>query len=163
MQENWEKHPQRIGMVVGFVALPLLWMLQEVVLRLAFGAPMPFASDLLRCFAVSAIPGAILGAGISQAVLARQAGNWRRSKRHLLFHSFVIVAWYAATSSISLWQHWPRLAPGTSLGIVTFGGIQFSWWAFPFFLHLVWANAFKFPLHCALLTLFVGFLMRSRR
>ena len=162
MIEKWERSPQRIGMVVGFVALPLLWWLQDYLLHLALGFRGPSRLEPIECFAAGAIPGVILGAGISKAAFAARQGHFRQAKWHLLIYSCGIVGWKAVTSSVDLWQHWPRPAPGTSLGIVTFYGIHFSWWAHSLFLHLVWKNIFYFPLHAAILMFFIGLLMRSR-
>lgn len=156
MLQKWERQPGRVGMLLGFVAIPLGWWLRDALLRFALGlsSDTTLYFQLLHVFAGGAIPGALLGAGLSTAAAAGREGHWKAAKRHLIIYSalaallsLLLVTPVArtmlqgASQRVSILGH--ELSPKTALVIGTF---------------LV-----SFPLHCALLMLFIGLLMRPRR
>ncbi|HEX9995948.1 MAG TPA: hypothetical protein VGB45_02300 [Abditibacterium sp.] len=133
MLEKWRRGPQKIGMALGFVALPLLWFIQDKLLRFGIGLSWSPNLELLDHFVAGAVPGAILGAGISKAIFAVTNNNWSDCKRQLIGHSLAVL---------------------TLIALLIFGiPLSLHNWRLPLFL----------PLHLALLMFFLGLLMRSRR
>ena len=146
MIEKWQRQPGRVGMVAGFVALPILWWLQECVLRLATSYFLPSSREILNYFAQGALPGAVLGAGISQAYFAFHKGERRQAKRDLLFSSALVLG--AILISFL----------GRSGRLRMYGFFIPGWLSF-------WLNPdlYKnFAFQVAVLVFFIGLLMRSR-
>lgn len=155
MLEKWQRAPGRVGMAVGFLALPLLWWLRETLLQLAFDMPVaPLQFQTLHFFAAGAIPGSMLGAGLSKAFLSLRNGDKSVAKRYFIIYGvlvgvlnliFVASGIYSALQNaslqVSLLGH--PVPPKIGIVIGTFLG--------------------SFPLNCALLMLFIGLLMRSKR
>lgn len=133
MIEKWERHPMRIGMLAGFVLLPLLWCLQEHLLHFVFGFNSAFNFQLINYFAAGAFQGIILGAGVSKAAFAARYEDWGDAKWCLISHGAI-----ALTFSIVLLM--PSMGRNIHIFLLTY-----------------------LPLHGALLLLFIGIAMRSRR
>lgn len=156
MLEKWERQPVRVGMLLGFVAMPLGWWLRDASLRLAlgFGSDTTLYFQLLHFFAAGALPGAILGAGLSKAAFAWRRGDEEAAKRHLVVYS-------ALVGLLSLLL----VAPGAGAMLqnaalkVQFLGREVS----PRTAFVIATIVVSFPLHCAVLTLFISLLMRARR
>lgn len=154
MIEKWERQPLRVGMVAGFISLPILWILQGYLLHLAFGSRSPSSELLLRYFVMGAIPGAILGAGVSKAALARRHGDGGAAKWHLVRHGGAVFTLFLLLHAPYIW----RASQNTSLKTFLFGFPVPPWFGV-----LAAAMLSNLPFQCALLMLFVGLLMRSRR
>lgn len=151
MIEKWERQPIRIGMVVGFVVLPTLWILQEIILRLATGYHLPLSDEIRYFITGGALPGAILGAGISQAYFANQKGEFKQARRDLLLHSVLVLS--AVMLQVTFSNGGGFLQIGTNrLSIPPW----LDFWINP----AIYKN---FAFQSALLMFFIGLLMRPRR
>ena len=155
MIEKWEKHPGRVGLLIGFVAIPLLWWLQSRLIYLAFGYGSPSSFEFIAFYWIwGAIPGAICGRGISQSLFAWRQQDGRKTKSNLLWHGGVAFAVLLLMYVHLIWQ----LSQNPSTEVVLFGFSLSPWLGV-----LLGSTLSNLPFQCTLLMLFIGLLMRSRR
>ncbi len=150
-QKMKEKHSLHFGMIAGLIALPVLWWLQEIVLRLATGYPLPQAIEISFFISYGALPGAVLGAGISQCILARKNGDFGQARGSLLITSCLVLLSVVLTLAFSTGNEFVRF--GASVVTITpWPGAAMN------------PGLYKnFAFQSALLVFFIGLLMRSRR
>lgn len=154
MLKIWEKHPRRFGIIAGLFALPLGWWLQELVLALVVGRPLPSGEKFFAYCFWGALPGAILGEGISAALLFCQQNDLRKAKRRLISCSCAVLSFIFLF--VNLFIPWGRSLNRPLLIGTTQLPAEFRYFINPLFYQ-------NFAVYCALLMLFIGLLMRARR
>ncbi|MBW3636870.1 MAG: hypothetical protein KY445_10500 [Armatimonadetes bacterium] len=142
-------------MAAGFVLLPILWLLQDNLLFFGFGFGSPSDFDLINYFLAGAIPGAILGAGVSKAALAWRQGDSDAAKWHLLCHGAAVLTLISLLVAPTIWSDFQ-----TYSGRTLIFGFPVPPWLAVLGSSIITTN---FPLHCAFLMLVSGILMRSHR
>ncbi len=154
MLEKWEKQPGSVGLLVGFVAMPLLWWLRSRLIYLAFGYGSPSSLDFIAFYCIwGAIPGAICGRGVSQALFAWRQQDGRKTKSNLLWHGGVVFVFFALFIAYRVWLF--SQMPGIKVPLLN-SSVPL-WFSIAFTLTLN-----DFPFQCASLMLFIGLSLRSR-
>lgn len=143
---KWERQPLRVGMLLGFTLIPLLAIIEEYALRRLLGRSSLSHYELIAFFKPGAFFGAVLGAGALQALASYRSGNLCHTRWHLLWHggAIFLLSLYSLYRVFGLWAPSP-----------TFSYLDD-------FLVTHWITR-NLSLHCALLMLFLGLLMRSKR
>lgn len=158
MLGKWERHPQGVGMIVGFILLPLLWILQEAMFQMVEGQRLIALFQMTNIIRGGALPGAILGSGISQAYFAVRRRDYRQAKPCLLLSSILVL--------LSVWLPLAfELAFSNRRGSSQVGIDGFLIFSIPYWSRVLIQPLFERNLAFAMafLTLFIGLLMRSRR
>ncbi|HEX8464731.1 MAG TPA: hypothetical protein VF627_08955 [Abditibacterium sp.] len=155
MNENWQAHPFRSGIIAGFVGLPLLWMGHETVLRWALGNPPLLADQIFVLGIIGGLPGAVLGAGLFTALDARRRGHRRAMKRTLLGSGGAVALVILLLFAVVVLNE-ERQFPAQSFVL----GFEVPVWVN---FYLVPLLTRVFPFHCAVLMFCVGLFMRARR
>lgn len=154
MLEKWERQPARVGMLLGFVAVPLGWWLQSALIKFVFYSDGPLAFVLYYSI-WGAIPGAVLGAGISKSVSALRQENQKHAKRYLIRYGAVVLTLLLGRSAYAYWLFAHQLGSGNA---------RLFNWPVPLWLAVSLGTLISdLPFQIALLMLFIGLLMRPRR
>ena len=155
MSEKWQQHPFRDGIIAGFIGLPMLWMVQESVLRLALQNPPLLPNQIFVLCTIGALPGAVLGAGFFKALDARRRGQRRAMKRTLMGSGAAVAIIILLLFAVVVLNE-ERQLPAQSF----IWGYQVPVWVN---FYLVPLLTRVFPFHCAVLMFFIGLFMRSGR
>lgn len=147
LHEKALKEPFRVGMILGALALPSLWIVWFDLILLLSGERILNAEFVTFLFVVGAWPGMILGAGA-----VRAWALWRNGEKGE--------------------TRWILLSYGTIVTLILFG---FFWFSFRRFFG-IWPDLtlarwqfvrtlilLTFPLHCSLVMLLFGLFLRSPR
>lgn len=147
LHEKALKQPFRVGMILGALALPSLWIVWFDLILLLSGERVLNAGFITFLFVVGTWPGMILGAGAVRAWAA-----WRNNEKSE--------------------ARWILLSYGTTVSLILLAFYLFYFWRFfnnwPDATAARWLLArtlilATFPLHCSLTMLLFGLFMRSPR
>jgi hypothetical protein len=154
MKRIWEMEPAIWGGMTGFFVLPTLWVLQIIVLRLIGAVTWPLGETYGFCFGLGTVPGAMLGSVIAPALNLYRAGDAKKARFCLVYYGgliTLILLWFLHLLSPLFYANsYPRLSGILHIppALLPFIDPRTGW---------------NFPFHCALLTLFIGLLRRTRR
>lgn len=151
LHEKAIAEPLRVGLMLGALAVPALWVASEDILRLATHFPILNAEEVTGYFASGALPGMFLGAGAVRAWAA-----WR--DKHLVNARWLLISHGALVAVALLGWQLPQLWNSAQIGRSFWFGQPIS----PLLSMLtdfrLWKN---FPLQIALAMLLCGLFMRS--
>ena len=147
--------PFRVGMTLGALTLPSLWVISQTVLHLATGNVLLDAEQITRYFALGAIPGMILGAGTLRAWVAWRKGNFSKARYLLMGHGSLVTLLAGGFFLLQL-----RLL---LFNTASFGQPQFLSQSKPMWFFYVILFADAVPLQVALFMLLFGLFMRGSR
>ena len=145
--------PLRVGLMLGALTVPTLWVLSEDILRLATRYRLLDAEEVTGYFASGALPGMVLGAGAVRAWVAWRADQKSSARWLLLLHGGLVAAGSLGWLLPKLWQF-------AQTGQNFFVGQPIAPWLAMLLDPQLWKN---FPLQVALAMLLLGLFLRGSR
>ena len=143
--------PFRVGLMLGALILPALWVASEDVLRIVTRYPLLNAQEVTDYFASGALPGMFLGAGAVRAWAAWRTGRLDQARWLLMSHGALVAV------AILGWQL-PQIWSSAQVGQTFLLGQPISPWLATLTDFRLWKN---FPLQVALAMLLLGLFMRG--
>ena len=91
LTEKAIRQPFRVGLMLGALAVPALWVASEDILRFATRYPILNSEEVTGYFASGALPGMFLGAGAVRAWAAWREGKLGQARWLLLSHGALVA------------------------------------------------------------------------
>ena len=151
LTEKAIRQPLRVGLMLGALAVPSLWVASEDILRFATHYQILNSEEVTGYFASGALPGMFLGAGAVRAWAAWRDGKLGQARWLLLSHGALVAV---AILGWLLPQLWNSPATGQNF----FAHIPISSTLAMFLDVRLWKNL---PLQVALAMLLLGLFMRG--
>ena len=147
--------PFRVGLMLGALTLPALWVASKDVWRWLQRQPGLNSEQVTQVFAMGFVPGMILGAGALRALVAWRAGERGRARWLLISHGGLVALFAVALLVRELQQTYARtqISPIRTPEILSY--------AMPAWFYCVLQVADAIPLQIALAMLLFGLFMRG--
>ena len=157
LHEKAIRQPFRVGLMLGALILPTLWILSKDVWLWLQGRNWLNSEQVTQVFAMGFIPGMILGAGALRALVVWRAGEVGKARWLLISHGGLVTLFSGAL----LLRDLPRTYALTQIG----GPLppRILSYEMPILFYVVLRIADAVPLQIALVMLLLGLFMRGNR
>ena len=149
--------PFRVGLMLGALTLPTLWVASQDVLRIVAQQRLLNTEEVTSYFASGALPGMVLGAGAVRAWAAWRKHDLASARRLLMIHGGLVTVISGYFSLTRLWQFYLNFGALSMMPPTLFSK------SMPYWFEFVLEFAGEFPLQCALFMLLFGLFMRGSR
>ena len=96
LTEKAIKQPFRVGLMLGALTLPSVWVASKDVWRWLQGMRWLDSEEVTQVFAIGFVPGMILGAGALRALVSWKAGEVGRARWLLISHGGLVTLFAGA-------------------------------------------------------------------
>ena len=158
LTEKAIKQPFRVGLMLGALALPSLWVASKDIWRWLQGMRWLDSEEVTQVFAMGFVPGMILGAGALRAWAAWRAGEVSRARWLLISHGGLV----AMVAVLLLARNLQRYYSLTQI-IASPRPPQILSHTMPIWFYYLLRIADAVPLQVALAMLLCGLFMRGNR
>ena len=157
LHEKALAQPFRVGLMLGALTVPALWVASEDILRIATSYRLLNSEEVTGYFASGALPGMVLGAGAVRAWAAWRARDVARARGLLLVHGGLVTLVSGYFSLTKLWHSY------LNFGALSYAPPTLFSKPMPQWFELVLQSAGEFPLQLGILMLLLGLFMRGSR
>ncbi len=157
LTEKAIKQPFRVGLMLGALTLPSLWVASKDVWRWLQEMRWLDSEEVTQVFAMGFVPGMILGAGALRALVAWKAGEVGRARWLLISHGGLVTLFAGALLARDLRRQYFLFQ------IVSPRPPQILAYEMPYWFYYLLVVMDAVPLQIALAMLLLGLFMRGNR